>query len=162
MTSVTTSIDSTTGGVLISWAKPSTGGLSIDSYNIEILDSTGTTWTNDTSDCDGSSLTIITNLYCIIPMTSLTSSPYSLAFEDLVYVRISAHNSLGYGATSTVNTAGAQIRSVPTAMGTPTATAKSDIGMTISWTALTGSDTGDSTITSYDLVWDNGNGTVTT
>jgi len=36
MSAVTTTIDSATGGVKISWTAPGTGGLAIDKYFIEI------------------------------------------------------------------------------------------------------------------------------
>jgi hypothetical protein len=45
MNVVTTSIDPATGGVVISWTAPNNNSETIDAYNIEILDSTGTVWT---------------------------------------------------------------------------------------------------------------------
>lgn len=113
MVAVTTSIDATTGGVMISWTAPHDGSDSITSYKIEIADTAGTTWTEDLTDCDGSDGTILTNMYCIIPMSTLTAGPYSYAFDELVEVRASATNSIGTGTVSTTNTAGAQIRQVP-------------------------------------------------
>jgi hypothetical protein len=44
MNAPTTSIDPTTGGVMISWTTPSSNGDSITAYKIEILDTTGTIW----------------------------------------------------------------------------------------------------------------------
>ena len=46
-------------------------------------------------------------------MPTLTGAPFTLAFDTLVKVRISAINNFGTGLTSTVNTSGARIRSVP-------------------------------------------------
>ena len=67
----TTSINSATGSVKIVWTAPSTNGDNIDSYTINILENDGTTWTAETTDCDGSDSTIMSNLYCIVPMATL-------------------------------------------------------------------------------------------
>lgn len=50
----TTSYDSTTGDVIISWVAPNNKGSSITSYLIEIQDKAATSWTPDTTYCDGS------------------------------------------------------------------------------------------------------------
>mmetsp|Transcript_9442 Transcript_9442/g.8983 ORF Transcript_9442/g.8983 Transcript_9442/m.8983 type:complete len:215 (+) Transcript_9442:523-1167(+) len=109
MTGVTTSIDSATGGIKIEWDEPFSGGLPLTSYFIEIEKSGTGTWFEDTDDCDGSSATIITNRYCVIPMDTLTGATYAYLFQEVVIARVSALNTLGAGATDE-NTAGAQIR----------------------------------------------------
>lgn len=76
----TTSIDPTTGGLAIQWTQPSSGGITITSYQILIANAAGTTWTADTTDCNGASATVIANLHCIIPMSVLTAAPYSYTF----------------------------------------------------------------------------------
>ena len=53
MATVTTSIDSSTGGVKISWTAPADGSSTIDAYFIEIANAASTTWTADTTHCDG-------------------------------------------------------------------------------------------------------------
>jgi hypothetical protein len=94
-------------------------------------------------------------------MDTLTSSPYSYSFDGVVYVRVSAYNSYGYGSTSDINTSGAQIRSVPGKVSDPyAASGSTDYELYIEWDALTGTDTGNSDILSYSLVWDDGTGTV--
>jgi hypothetical protein len=92
-------------------------------------------------------------------MSTLTASPFSLAFEAFINVRVSAHNSIGYGSTSSVNSA-TQIRSIPSTMTSISLVSKTDTDITLTWSALTGTSTGDSTILSYELLWDNGLGTV--
>lgn len=77
----TTAIDSTTGGIKVSWSAPSSNGDAITAYLIEISDSLSVTWVADTTDCDGSSATVMSNLYCIIPMSSLTVAPYNYVFD---------------------------------------------------------------------------------
>ena len=39
-------------------------------------------------------------------------------------------------------------------------TSVSDSSISLSWTGLTGTDTGNSAITSYNIYWDNGSGTL--
>lgn len=80
MAAVTTSIDSTTGGVKIEWIAPNSNSDSISAYLIEILDTTDATWTADTTNCDGSNSVIASNLYCVIPMSTLIIAPYSYTY----------------------------------------------------------------------------------
>lgn len=95
-------------------------------------------------------------------MTTLVASPYSYILDDLVVVRISATNSIGTSTASAINTSGALVRTTPSSMSTPTVTSKSTTSITIQWTALTGTSTGNTDITKYELVWDNGSGTLST
>jgi hypothetical protein len=129
---------------------------------IEIADRTITSWTADSINCDGSTSTIMTNLYCVIPMSVLTSSPYNYQFDDLVKVQVKAHNSLGFGPYSTINISGAQIRRVPDAMTTPVVIFSSDTSITISWTAQTVPINGNSNIQFYNLQWNSGSGSTFT
>jgi hypothetical protein len=91
-----------------------------------------------------------------------TTSPYDYGYtvNTLVKVYVSAHNSYGYGTASSVNTAGAKVRTVPIAPATPTVgSSATDTEVQIQWTALTfGEDTGLVAITSYSLYSDNAAG----
>jgi hypothetical protein len=82
MATVTTSIDSSTGGVTITWAEPATNGGSITSYTIEILDEAGSTWSTELTDCDGSDSGIMSALSCTIPMSTFTAAPFSYTTLD--------------------------------------------------------------------------------
>lgn len=93
-------------------------------------------------------------------MSTLTSAPYGYLFDQLVVVRASATNARGTGSTSTPNSSGAKIRSVPSVMSTPTQGPSSDTDISVTWSSLTGTATGNSAILSYDLYWDNGSGTI--
>lgn len=64
--------------VRISFTAPNNNGKPIDKYQILILQSDGLTYTEDTTDCDGSNAVIISNLYCDIPMQTLRNAPYLL------------------------------------------------------------------------------------
>jgi hypothetical protein len=81
MAAPTVAISLGTGGVNVSWVAPDNGGQAIDAYSIQLADHSGTTWTVDAADCDGSSTFSLLNLSCIIPMSSLTAAPYSLIFD---------------------------------------------------------------------------------
>lgn len=65
----------------ISWTPPSDNSDSIDAYEILILKSDGTTWLEDTANCDGTNdANVITNHICSIPFTVLRST-YGLAYN---------------------------------------------------------------------------------
>lgn len=81
MLTVSTSIDSATGGVKISWSAPYNNGDTINTYLIEISDALTVSWIPQTTYCDGSITTIKSNMYCVIPMNILTSAPYGLVFD---------------------------------------------------------------------------------
>ena len=91
-------------------------------------------------------------------MTTFTSSPYSYVFDDVIYVRVKATNSYGYGVTSDpCDNTGARIRSVPAKMLAPTESLLStDTEILLSWIPLTGVDAGNSDIIAYSLYWDEG------
>ena len=46
-------------------------------------------------------------------------------------------------------------------MSVPTLSSRTKTSITIGWTALTGTSSGNSDILSYNLYWDNGSGTTT-
>lgn len=94
-------------------------------------------------------------------MSVFTTAPYSLAQDALIVVRVSATNTYGYGATSTVNSAGAVVRLAPLSMVTPSrGSGTSTSQIEVDWTALTVPTNGGSAITSYHLLWDAGTGTI--
>lgn len=74
----------------------------------------------ESTDCDGTSSTIISSLSCSVDMNDLTSAPWSYTVDTLIVVRISAYNTYGWGLTSTPNTSGATARTVPSQMSAPT------------------------------------------
>jgi len=56
---------------------------------------------------------------CLIPMTALTSSPYSFPYGYSVIARVRARNSLGWSAWSSEGS-GATVQTVPQQMGAVT------------------------------------------
>ena len=124
MIAPSTSIDSFTGGVKIQWTAPYNNADTITKYKIEILTDTDATapsaYIESTSFCDGSTASALSSLSCLVPMSALITSPYSLDYLEKVTVRASAYNYYGWSVVSPSNTAGATIRVVPAQMITPT------------------------------------------
>jgi len=161
----TTSIDSETGGIAITWTAPDERGDTITAYLIEIANKAGDSWTTHTS-CDGSSPSVIEALRCVVPMSALTEVPFNYVFDDLVVVRVSASNSFGFGVKSPASDeTGARVRSVPSQMLPPTEDISStDTTITLNWVGLEGVSAGNSEVLAYSLYWDQGdsNAEVTT
>lgn len=92
-TSVSTAIQDNT--VKIAWELPSTNGSPITSYEVYIQESGTTTYTLESSDCDGSLLTVISNRYCNIDYTTLIASPFNFNGGESVYAKVVAINVYG-------------------------------------------------------------------
>lgn len=90
--------------------------------------------------------------------TFTDAGTFGYLFDDVVYVRVKATNSYGYGALSDpCDDTGARIRSVPSKMLAPTESLLStDTEILLSWIPLTGVDAGNSDIIAYSLYWDEG------
>jgi hypothetical protein len=58
-------------------------------------------------------------LSCLIPVSALTVSPFTLSAGDVVVAKVQAHNGRGWGSLSAPNTAGAVIITVPHTMDPP-------------------------------------------
>ena len=133
------SIDATTGGVLITWSNPSSNGNAITAYLIEIQ-ATNSSWYADPTHCDGNSNTVFFSRQCVVPMNVITDG-YALALNSLIQVRASAINTYGQSTPSYVNTLGARVRTVPVQMSTPTrGTDTSESEIQVNWASLTGTE----------------------
>lgn len=75
---VTTSINPD-GSVKISWEAPDDNSEDLTHYEVEIQDTTGSLSFTDTVNCPHSEVTLTKE--CDIPMSVLTSAPYSLTFQ---------------------------------------------------------------------------------
>lgn len=92
--------------IIINWTEPANNGAVITRYTISILESDGSTFTEDVTNCDGSDSTIMAARSCTIPITSLIVAPYSLVISDGVYAKISATNEKGTSAYSSQGNGG--------------------------------------------------------
>jgi len=62
-----------------------------------------TTFSSQLLYCDGRSPAIVQKQYCLVPMSTLRASPYSLKFKDYVFAKIRAKNALGWSPYSDLN-----------------------------------------------------------
>ena len=90
---------------------------------------------------------------CLIPVTTLRSSPFSLAKGELVKVQMRARNAKGYGDFSQPNTVGALIQTEPERMPTPErGNQTSETQVHVTWSESTDSVLSDPpAVTSYHL-----------
>jgi hypothetical protein len=144
--------------VKVAWVAPSSGFAIIDQYQVLIADGSGN-FAEHTSLCDGSSSSVISNLYCLILMTSLWGSPLSLPQAAAVQAQVLAHNERGWSGTSAANSDGVLVETVPHTMAAPTRGAgTSDTLVQINWLATAAPDDGGSPVLGYALYTDNGVG----
>ena len=70
-------------------------------------------------------------------MSILIAAPYTLSLQDLIVVRVSAHNANGWSATSNANSFGATVKTVPAIMTAPVRGSEtSEQQIHVTWTAL--------------------------
>jgi hypothetical protein len=86
--------------VTIAWDEPVNNGFVIDSYRIFILESDGSTYSEETTECVGNSPSLVSSRECQVQLLSLRSSPYSLLQGDSVWVKIVSINSYGESVES--------------------------------------------------------------
>jgi hypothetical protein len=118
------------------------------------------TYLEHTSLCDGSSATVLANVYCVIPLASLYSAPVSLPLDAPILTKVKAYNARGWSLVSDSSTTSVLSQTVPSAVGTLTTDAAQtgEAQVFVQWPALsTSAETGGSAITSYNLQWDAGN-----
>ena len=53
------------------------------------------TFTEDTVNCDGSDSTIMTNLACEVPISTLKTTPYSIEWGLSIWAKVTAVNLYG-------------------------------------------------------------------
>jgi len=152
-----TSVDGTS--VKVEWGTADDGGVAVTAYKI-LLKNSGGSWVEELTSCDGSDPTIVTNRYCHIPMTTLTST-LGLVQGTTVQAKVAPINAIGTGTYSNPNSAGALIEVPPlkpaSAPSRNSGTSTSQI--VVDYVALTAPDNGGSAIVSYELQWDQGTDT---
>mmetsp|Transcript_9442 Transcript_9442/g.8982 ORF Transcript_9442/g.8982 Transcript_9442/m.8982 type:complete len:418 (+) Transcript_9442:1180-2433(+) len=148
--------------VKVDWDAPDSNSNAIDQYEIEFLKSDGS-YIFENTNCDG--LTPATT-ECTVAMLTLYAD-LGLSVDDLIQVRVRAHNDNGWGDYSELNVVGATIEYLPAKMDPPSFDiSSSDNGeIDLVWSVPTsGEGTGGSSITidTYTVEWDQGTTSWTT
>ena len=91
-------------------------------------------------------------------METLTSDPFNIQQGDLIKIRVSAQNSLGFSIPSTLNTVGVTAKVQPHKPPTvpQRGVGTSPLQLVVDYAMLTGVFTGNSEITSLQMQWDKG------
>lgn len=92
---VTTTIDSVTGGITVSWVAPYNNAQTIEKYQVLIFNKNISDWTEDTLYCNGSNTLIVNQRNCTFPMQVLRDT-YGYNFRDLVTFKLRAYNDNGW------------------------------------------------------------------
>lgn len=143
--------------VQVSWTAASNSGSPFTKYDVRILQSDGTTYTADATNCPGTDANALTNNFCLIPVSALRTTPYSLSWTTNVKAVVAAVTLKGSSAFSTSGD-GAVILSVPDApqglVNNVAVTSASQIGLT--W--YDGASNGGAEILDYQIQYAVGNG----
>jgi len=87
--------------VLVEWSAPFDNFGQITKYKTAFaLHSSTETFVEETEHCDQHNILITVNTQCLLPMSVLRSGPWSLVFDELIKVKISACNLNGCGEYS--------------------------------------------------------------
>jgi hypothetical protein len=78
----------------VAWVEPYNGGSAITDLTVELRASDGT-FHEDLLYCDAGETGTRADSYCVIPMSQLTTDPYSLAQGDAIVARMRATNTAG-------------------------------------------------------------------
>lgn len=137
----------------LSWNIPAANGADVESFEIVIQGVSTGFAASDTCTGDDPALT-----ECQVAYSELTGADFGLELGDLIVVQVRAINEIGSGPFSVLNDSGDIVRTVPRsppdALEEGPSTDDSQIEVT--WSALSGIDTGYDSITRYTVFWDNG------
>jgi hypothetical protein len=131
----------------IAWTAPFDGGSALTTYTITIRQSDGSTFTVDSTNCDGSDVSATT---CSVPIATLMAAPYSLNWGDSVYAKVKATNAVGDSSESTVGN-GATLLAYPDAPVSLANDAATTSSTTIGLTWSAGAENGGSPVIDYRI-----------
>lgn len=96
--------------VLVEWTAPFDNYGQITKYKTAFaLHSSTETFVEETEHCDQRNDLITVNTQCLLPMSVLRSGPWSLVFDELIKVKISACNLNGCGEYSDYSPSAARV-----------------------------------------------------
>ena len=152
-------IPSNTKNVVFSWSLPVENGDPINQYRVLFYSKLSTSYSELTALCDGSTSSVVTNRQCSIDIAEFRDSSFGYSNGDLIIAKISAHNGKGWGPESDPNDSGIVLQSAPISEPANFEVVVLDpTTVTLSWDSLSTEQAGYSSITSYSILWDNGDG----
>jgi len=86
---------------------------SVTSYQLKIYDNSYTTSHEELTYCDASDSDIISQLYCLVPMTTITASVFNIAVGSPIVAQVRAYNINGWSSFSDDNSVGINAQTVP-------------------------------------------------
>lgn len=86
--------------VVVAWDAPYNGGSQILSYSIKFRQSDGTTYTEDTTICNGGLLATVNARSCTIPSVRFTTAPYNIQWGQSIWATVVATNVKGSSLVS--------------------------------------------------------------
>jgi len=96
----TVTTTNTNDQVTVSWSDPVANGQAVHAYRFYVLQSDGVTYTEETTDCDGTNASVVSSRQCTIALLTLRSSPYSLTLGDSVSAKVVSVNTYGESTAS--------------------------------------------------------------
>jgi titin len=136
-------------------------GVAIDAYEVVFKYQDGSDYAANT-ECQGSTTTFKTDLYCDVSLSTFTAAPYNLQRGDEIIARVRATNVLGAGtfsADSTSTTAlTVSLPDDPAAAPIRVEVGSTETSIVVNMPAITGDAAGGMTILSYSLEMDDGSG----
>jgi hypothetical protein len=151
----TVTTTNTNDQVTVSWSDPVANGQAIHAYRFYVLQSDGVTYTEETTDCDGTNASVVSNRQCTIALLTLKSSPYSLNSGDSVSVKVVSVNIYGESVESSAGN-GAVIQLVPDSPVNLANDATTTTDTLIKFTWDDGSSNGGTSVLDYDIYYDQG------
>lgn len=83
------------GVVTVSWNLATDNGSPITAYQVFIRESGSTTFTLESSECDGTENSVISSASCTINISTLNNSPYNIDGGDSIWAKVTAANIYG-------------------------------------------------------------------
>jgi hypothetical protein len=118
------------------------------------------TYTEETTDCDGTNASVVSNRQCTIALLTLRSSPYSLTLGDSVSAKVVSVNTYGESTASSAGN-GAVIQLVPDSPINLANDATTTTDTVIKFTWDDGTSNGGTSVLDYDIYYDQGSSVAT-
>ena len=94
--------------VTVSWSLPVANGYPVHAYKILVQEKASGFYTQESTDCDGTSAEVVAGRECTIALATLRATPYNLEKGDSVNVKVISVNKFGDSKRSSLG-AGAVI-----------------------------------------------------